>query len=486
MDFVAKLKETLISVLPIMAIVLILNFTIAPLGTANLLRFLLGGLLLIVGLSLFLAGTEIGMVPVGEKLGSVLTQKRNIWFMILIGFVIGFAVTLAEPDVSVLAGQVHDLNPGIPEGLLIVMIALGVGLFVDMGLIRTVLGLKLKWVLIVFYGLVFLMVAFIGQSMASISFDASGATTGPLAVPFILAMGLGVSASTKDDQESSFGLTGVASIGPILAVAIMALTSVSRSAGAAAEEGAEAVAETFGSVMLSVLGETAIGFAPLLAIILIMQFALLRFPKIKFRNIIFGIVYSFIGIVLFLTGVSYGFTDVGMLLGKTISQNYSPIIVVLIALVFGGIVVIAEPAVWVLTAQIESVSAGRIKRSLVMIFLCIGVALAVALGILRILLNINFLWFVYIGVGTALLMTFITPGLFTGIAFDSGGVASGPMSTSFLLAFALGVSGTVDMGFGMVGLIAMSPLLSLQVLGIIFRLKERKGKKEAADAVASE
>ena len=486
MDFVSKLKETLISVLPIMAIVLILNFTIAPLGTENLLRFLLGGLLLIVGLSLFLAGTEIGMVPVGEKLGSVLTQKRNIWFMILIGFVIGFAVTLAEPDVSVLAGQVHDLNPGISEGLLTVMIALGVGLFVVIGLLRTVLGLKLRWVLIVFYGLVFLLVAFIGQSMASISFDASGATTGPLAVPFILAMGLGVSGSTKDDQESSFGLTGVASIGPIMAVAIMALTAVSKSAGAVADGQAEAVVETFGSVMLSVLGETAIGFAPLLGIILILQFTLLRFPKVKMKNILFGIVYSFIGIVLFLTGVSYGFTDVGMLLGKTLFHNYSPVVVVLIALVFGGIVVIAEPAVWVLTAQIESVSAGRIKRSLVMIFLCIGVALAVALGILRILLNIDFLWFVYIGVGTALLMTFITPGLFTGIAFDSGGVASGPMSTSFLLAFALGVSGTVDMGFGMVGLIAMSPLLSLQVLGIIFRLKERKGKKEAADAVASE
>jgi hypothetical protein len=469
-----------------MAIVLILNFTIAPLGTENLLRFLLGGLLLIVGLSLFLAGTEIGMVPVGEKLGSVLTQKRNIWFMILIGFVIGFAVTLAEPDVSVLAGQVHDLNPGISEGLLTVMIALGVGLFVVIGLLRTVLGLKLRWVLIVFYGLVFLLVAFIGQSMASISFDASGATTGPLAVPFILAMGLGVSGSTKDDQESSFGLTGVASIGPIMAVAIMALTAVSKSAGAVADGQAEVVVETFGSVMLSVLGETAIGFAPLLGIILILQFTLLRFPKVKMKNILFGIVYSFIGIVLFLTGVSYGFTDVGMLLGKTLFHNYSPVIVVLIALVFGGIVVIAEPAVWVLTAQIESVSAGRIKRSLVMIFLCIGVALAVALGILRILLNINFLWFVYIGVGTALLMTFITPGLFTGIAFDSGGVASGPMSTSFLLAFALGVSGTVDMGFGMVGLIAMSPLLSLQVLGMIFRLKERKGKKEAADAVASE
>lgn len=485
MDFVAKLKETLISVLPIMAIVLILNFTIAPVGTDNLLRFLLGGLLLIVGLSLFLAGTEIGMVPVGEKLGSVLTQKRNIWFMIFIGFVIGFAVTLAEPDVSVLAGQVHKLNPSIPEGLLIVMIALGVGLFVDMGLLRTVLGLKLRWVLIVIYGIVFVLVGLIGQSMASISFDASGATTGPLAVPFILAIGLGVSGSTSDDKEGSFGLTGVASVGPILAVAIMALTSVSKTSGniAATEAAVEVV--TFGSVMLSVLGETAIGFAPLLGIILILQFVLLRFPKIKFRNIIFGIIYSFIGIVLFLTGVSYGFTDVGMLLGKTISQNYSPVVVVLIALLFGGIVVIAEPAVWVLTAQIESVSAGRIRRSLVMIFLCIGVALAVGLGIIRILLHINYLWFVFIGVGAALLMTFTTPGLFTGIAFDSGGVASGPMSTSFLLAFALGVSGTVDMGFGMVGLIAMSPLLSLQVLGMIFRFKERKVRKEAADADAS-
>ena len=484
MDFVRKLKETLTSVIPIMLIVIVLNFTIAPIGAERMLRFLLGGLLLILGLTVFLAGTEIGMVPVGEKLGSVLTHKKNVWFMLVVGFIIGFAITMAEPDVSVLAAQVHSLNPAISERTLILMIAIGLGVFVDLGLLRTVTGVPLKWVLIGFYLIVFVLVGIIGQSMASISFDASGATTGPLAVPFILALGLGVSASTKRQQDSSFGLTGVASIGPILAVAFMALTS-SKSAGTADAAVAEYVVDSFGATLGMTLRETAVGFAPLLAIIVFMQFTMLHFPKIKFRKIMFGIAYSFLGIVIFLTGVVYGFADVGKFLGKTIYQNYSSVLVVVIALVFGGIVVIAEPAVWVLTKQVEEVTAGRIKRTLVMIFICMGVSVAVALSVVRILLHINYLWFVFIGVGLALVMTLVTPPLFTGIAFDSGGVASGPMSTSFLLSFALGISGSADMGFGLVGLIAIAPLIAIQILGLIFRFKEKKGKKEAADAVAS-
>ena len=484
MDFVRKLKETLTSVIPIMLIVIVLNFTIAPVGATRMLRFLLGGLLLILGLTVFLAGTEIGMVPVGEKLGSVLTHKKNIWFMLVVGFIIGFAITMAEPDVSVLAAQVHSLNPGISERTLILMIALGLGIFIDLGLLRTVTGVPLKWVLIGFYLIVFVLVAVIGQSMASISFDASGATTGPLAVPFILALGLGVSASTRGNQDNSFGLTGVASIGPILAVALMALTS-SKATVAADAAAAEYVVTSFGATLLSTLGETAVGFAPLLAIILFMQFTMLHFPRIKFRKIMLGILYSFLGIVIFLTGVIYGFADVGKFLGQTISRNYSPVLVVVLSLVFGGIVVIAEPAVWVLTRQVEEVTAGRIKRSLVMVFICFGVSVAVAMAMLRILLHINYLWFVFIGVGLALAMTLVTPPLFTGIAFDSGGVASGPMSTSFLLSFALGVSGSADMGFGLVGLIAIAPLIAIQILGLIFRFKEKKGKEEAANAVAS-
>ncbi len=483
MDFVSKLKETLTSVVPIIVIVLILNFTVAPLGD-KLLPFLVGGLLLVLGLSIFLAGTEIGMVPVGEKLGSVLAHKRSVPLMLSIGFIIGLSVTLAEPDVTVLAGQVHSLNPAINERLLILMIAFGLGVFVDIGLLRTVIGFPLKWLLILFYLIVFGLIAFIDQSMASICFDASGATTGPLAVPFLLALGLGVSSSTKHDQDSSFGLTGVASIGPILAVAVMMLVTRGASSGAEVASSA-AEAHGIGQVILSKLKDTAIGFGPLFLIILVLQLTMLHFPKVRFRKMVFGMVYSFIGIVVFLTGVDFGFVGVGRFLGQTLSRNYSPILVVALSLVFGGIVVLAEPAVWVLTSQVESVTAGRIKRSMVMVFICIGVALSVSLAMLRILLHINYLWFVYIGVGLSLLLTLLTPSLFTGIAFDSGGVASGPMSTTFLLSFAMGVSGSAAMGFGLVGLIAISPLISIQILGIIFRIKERKGKKEAGDAASA-
>ena len=482
MDFIRKLRETLTSVLPIVFIVLVLNFTIAPLGSM-LWPFLLGAVMLVAGLSLFLAGTDIGMAPVGEKLGSVLAHKRSVILMLAIGFIIGFVVTLAEPDVTVLAGQVHSLNPAIPERLLIVMIALGLGIFVDIGLLRTVLGFHLKWVLLASYLLVFVLISFIGQSMASISFDASGATTGPLAVPFLLALGLGVSASTSHERDSSFGLTGIASVGPILAVSAMSMAVSSSGEAGTLAAGAEA-ATGFGASLLTMLKNTAIGFGPLFAIILVLQFTLLRFPRIRFRKILMGMLYSFVGIVIFLTGVDFGFVEVGRYLGQTISQNYSPVLVIALALVFGGIVVIAEPAVWVLTTQVETVTAGRIRKSLVMVFLCFGVSVAVALAMVRIFFSINYLWFVFLGVGASLLMSFFTPTLFTGIAFDSGGVASGPMSTTFLLSFAMGVSGSAEMGFGLVGLVAISPLIAIQVLGLIFRFKERKGKKEAANASA--
>lgn len=481
MDFIAKLKETLCSVLPIMGVVLILNFTVAPLG-GQLVPFLIGGALLVVGLSLFLAGTDIGMVPIGEKLGSVLAHKRNAVLMMVIGFIVGFGVTFAEPDVNVLASQVHSLNPAINEKFLVFLIAVGLGLFVDVGLFRVLKGLTLRWILVIFYCIVFVLVTISGQSMASIAFDGSGATTGPLAVPFLLALGLGVSASTKDGKDNSFGLTGVASIGPILAVACMAIFTRGASASSSVAQASSSTVLTLGEVMLETLKSTAIGFLPLAAIVIVLQFTMLHFPKIKFRKILFGIVYSFVGIVIFLSGVDYGFSSVGRLLGQTISGSYGPFLTIMIALVFGAIVVCAEPAVWVLTNQVEQVTAGRIKRSLVMIFLCFGVACAVALAMIRITFGINYLWFVFVGVGLALVLTLFAPPLFTGIAFDSGGVASGPMSTTFLLSFAMGVSGSAEMGFGLVGLIAISPLITIQILGIIFRFKEKSSKKEAANA----
>lgn len=470
MNLISKFKETLYSVVPIVVAVVILNFTIAPLG-ASFVPFLTGSVCLVFGLSLFLTGTDIGMVPVGEKLGAVLAEKKSVILMLAVGFCVGFGVTYAEPDVNVLALKVHSLNPSIDEGILRFLIAVGLGVFIDLGLLRVLKKIKLRTVLVICYLFVFCLLAFTQQSIAAISFDASGATTGPLAVPFILAMGLGVSASSSDGQNDSFGLTGIASIGPVVAVAAMSLFSQGSSSSVVEESSVQEVL-TFGSVFLEMLKKTASGFGPLALIIVLLQFTLLKFPKIKFTKICFGIVYSFIGIVVFLTGVEFGFSGVGAQLGKMISSAYPNWVTILIALVFGAIVVCAEPAVWVLTHQVEQVTAGRIKKSLVMTFLCCGVALAVGCSMIRIFYSISFFWFVYIGVGLALVLSFFCPPLFTGIAFDSGGVASGPMSTTFLLSFAIGVSGSGAMGFGLVGLIAISPLIAIQILGVIFRVKE--------------
>ncbi|MCQ2398602.1 MAG: DUF1538 domain-containing protein, partial [Sphaerochaetaceae bacterium] len=274
--------------------------------------------------------------------------------------------------------------------------------------------------------------------------------------------------------DSSFGLTGIASIGPVMAVGIRSVFSAGSADSGILSAVTENSAVTLGTVFAEMAVKTARGFLPLVVLIIVLQVLLLHFPKIKFIRICLGMVYSFIGIVIFLTGAEYGFTPVGKFLGNHLSSCYSPVLTLAVALILGAIVVCAEPAVWVLTEQVEQVTAGRIERRLVMFFLALGVSAAVCLAIVRILFDINYLWFVFIGIGLSLVLTFFCPPLFTGIAFDSGGVASGPMSTSFLLAFALGVSGSAEMGFGLVGLIAIAPLIAIQILGVIFRIKSNR------------
>jgi len=457
-----------------MAVVLILNFTIAPMHE-HMGPFLVGSLMLFAGLTLFLAGAESGFSPVGERLGVVMAQKKNLTFMLILGFLIGFGVTFAEPDVNVLAYQVNSMNKSINPTLLKLMIAIGLGLFIDLGLIRTIRRMKLNLLLNILYLLVFALVLVAGQAMASISFDASGSTTGPLAVPFILAIGLGVAQSSSGGSEDSFGLTGIASVGPIFAVLMMAVFSRGNaSAAAGTAEAAEEAMRLFPK-MLEVLKNTFIGLAPLVILIVVLQFTLLKFPPVKFRLICMGIFYGFVGIVVFLTGVEYGFSPVGKLLGQSLAAKYSSMLVPsLIALVFGSIVVLAEPAVWVLTNQVEDVTAGRIKHTTVMLALSAGVAVCVALSVIRVYLNINYLVFVFVLVGLSLILSWIAPSLFVAIAFDSGGVASGPMSTTFILSFIMGLSGSAELGFGVVGMIAMSPLVAIQILGVVFKVKEKK------------
>lgn len=502
-----KLKETAVSILPISVIVLILNWTIAPLGSSMIWQFLTGSLFTILGLALFLLGADIGILPIGEKAGAALTSKRNLPLLLSSAFVIGFLITIAEPDVQVLAKQVCSVDASINSTVLLVMIAVGIGFFTSVGLLRTVLHIPLKYLLIAFYIIVFVAAFAAPDKYLAVAFDSGGATTGPMTVPFILALGVGVAAvqgrgKGKTGNESSFGMTGMASIGPILAVLILgicvgghqpskraaALSAVQPEAAVTTEASASTVdaatangAEkgVFAHLLPETLVDVAKALLPLAVMFVVFQFTLLHLPPHAIIRMSVGLLYSFVGLVLFMLGVNGGFMPAGDIIGFTVAQTDYRYILVAIGVFLGAVVVCAEPAVWVLTEQVEEISGGTIKRSVIIAALSVGVAVSVGLSIFRVLSGFS-LWFVLLpGYAVALALTFFCPQLFTAIAFDSGGVASGPMTTTFILSFMLGISNALGGNpltdaFGVIALVAMAPLITIQVLGILYAGKTKK------------
>ncbi len=515
MNLLQKFKETLSSVLPIMVIVLVLGLTLAPLGAGLILRFIVGGALLILGLTVFLAGVDIGILPIGERCGSALTAKRNLPLLLGVAFLIGVMVTIAEPDVQVLVSQIKGVSPAVNKWALIMMIAAGVGLFVVLGLVRTMLSLKLKFLLIVSYIVVFVLAFLCPPEFQGVAFDSGGATTGPMTVPFIMALGVGVAAvrsKGKSDSEGkggtqsddSFGLTGIASIGPVAAVCVYGiLLKMMKSPSSASEELAQqAVSETaaegshsdglglgvFLELLPEELKEVSLALLPLVLMFVAFQFLLLKMPPKQVQRMAKGIAYSFAGLVVFLTGVNGGFMPAGERLGEVLG-TYAAVrggpwllLLTLTGVVFGAVVVCAEPAVWVLTEQVEQVSGGTIRRKVMLVALSAGVAVAIGLSMLRVMCGFS-LWYILLpGYALALLFSLICPPLFVGIAFDSGGVASGPMTSTFILSFTLGAAAAgggnpATDAFGVIALVAMTPLIAIQVLGIIFKIKSRKVEK---------
>ncbi|WP_407426680.1 DUF1538 domain-containing protein [Treponema sp.] len=505
MNIFAKFKETVSSVLPVMILVILLGLTIAPMSFSVMTRFVLGGILVIFGLTIFLLGVDIGILPVGERSGAALTAKRNLPLLLGAAFLIGFIVTVAEPDVQVLADQVMGIAPNVSKWGLILMIAAGVGFFVSLGILRTVLSIPLNILLTVSYIFVFILAFFTPAAFQGIAFDSGGATTGPMTVPFIMALGVGVAAvrSKKDKNgkiqssgDDSFGLTGIASIGPVLAVIIYGIIlSNSNSTGteAVVEEENEIVKGIFVFLKLlpSILKEVSFALAPLVAMSALFQIFLLKMPPMQVVRMVRGFVMSFFGLILFLAGAQGGFMPAGQALGEVLgkaSQSGSlwTALLILTGIVFGAIVVCAEPAVWVLTDQVESISGGTIKRRVMLTALSAGVAISIGISMCRVLFGFS-LWYILIpGYFLALLLSFLCPKLFTGIAFDSGGVASGPMTSTFILSFTLGASEAsggnpaVD-AFGVIALVAMTPLIAIQILGIIFKIKSKRSSEGQND-----
>lgn len=488
-----KLKEVLLAVLPITIIVLIIHFTIIPIERPLLLRFLIGAALIIIGLSIFLAGVDIGITPIGNIMGSTLAKTNKFLIVIIAGLILGFFISIAEPDLHILGAQVSFVSSGVVSKWLIVMIvSIGIAFMLSLGLGRILYNFSLYKLLTFIYGIILILSIFTSPEFLAISFDASGATTGALTVPFMLALATGVSHLKKDSKSSekdSFGLVGIASSGAIIAVMIMSILSKTDRITATLEvdtEVSESIIAPFIEKIPQISFEIILALAPILIIFLIFQKISFKLSKKSVRKILFGVLFTFIGLVIFLVGVNAGFMDLGTVVGYKIASLNNKLYLIIVGFALGLVTILAEPAVYVLTHQIEDVTSGYVKRKVVLIFLSIGVGFAVALSMIRIMVPEIQLWhYLLPGYIISIIMSYYVPKLFVGMAFDSGGVASGPMTATFILAFAQGAADAIESadvlidGFGMIAMVAMAPIIALQILGFVFKTKSKKGGVES-------
>ncbi len=481
MGFGKQLKEVAASVLPIVLIASILGWIFGIFTFLTFAQFLFSALLVVFGLTLFLLGVNVGFLPVGNHLGAMITQKRNVPLLVFSGIGLGILITLAEPDVKVLSDQVASMKSGLSSSLLVFIIAVGVGLFMAISYVRALTRFSLKITMAIGVGLMFLASLFVPEFFVSVGFDAGGATTGPMAVPFIMALGMGVASVHGHHEEDSFGYTGIASIGPVLAVLVFGAFMGGGGSIVSDSGSTEGMLEVFTDVVLSVTKS----LLPLVIICILVQVFFMKLPRIRATRMYFGIFYSYVGITLFLFAVESTFMNIARTLGRTIA-SVAPGSLIPIGLVLGACVVLAEPAIWVLTEQVEEVSEGKIKRFVLLAFIAIGVACAVMLSMIRILNGTSIWYFLLPGYAVIVALLPFVPALFVGIGFDSGGVATGPMSSTFLLPFVSGAASVLaedpsSMAFGMIGLIAMMPILAIEILGLVFSLKVRKGQKNVEE-----
>ena len=469
------------SVLPITAIVFLLSVTIAPLEPGTLVLFLFGAVLLVIGMGFFTLGVDMSMLPMGEGVGAVLSGKKRLLIPVLLYFLLGVLSTMAEPDLTVLANQIA----AIPNMVLILTVAVGVGLFLVVATLRVRWGVPLRRLLLLFYGVVFLLAAFAPANFIPVSFDSGGVTTGPITVPFIMALGLGVASSRSDKNAASdsFGLVALCSIGPILSVLLLGIVYQPDKAEqqlAAIPEVADtaAAARYFVHGFPEYFKEVAAALLPIALVFALFQLFTRKFRRGRLLRIVSGFAYTYLGLVLFLCGVNVGFMPAGQYIGTAVASGSRPWLLVPIGMLIGFYIVKAEPAVAVLTKQVEEVSNGSISQRAMGNALSIGVCVSVGLAMVRVLTGLNIMWLLVPGYAVSLGLTFFVPSIFTGIAFDSGGVASGPMTATFLLPFAMGACSAVggDLmtdAFGIVAMVAMTPLVTIQVMGLSSQVSHR-------------
>ncbi len=480
-----KFKESLFAILPIAIIVLILNFTIVAIDHIEIWKFVIGSILVLFGLTLFLLGVELGIEPIGKILGSIMIKINKIWFVVFAGLALGFVISIAEPDLHILGSQIEFVTSGnLSRITIVIAVSIGVAFLLSFGLSRIFYNISLKYIMLILYSIIMLMALFVSNDFMAIAFDASGATTGALTVPFILALAMGVSSMNKDSKASesdSFGLVAIASTGAIIAVMFLGIIF---KGGISANDVAEILPHEgiiwpFLLTLLNMMKEMLVALLPILSIFIIIQLTKYKVATKRQKRILTGVLYCFIGLTIFLTGVNAGFMNMGRLVGFQIGVNGNVWIMIGISFLLGLFTVLAEPAVHSLTNQITS---GYVHKRTVLIALTLGIGTAIALSAIRIIVSGLQLWhYLLPGYLISIGLMFFVDDLFVGIAFDSGGVASGPMTATFILAFAQGLAMSVDGadvlidGFGIIAMVAMTPIITLQLLGLIYKMKAKKG-----------
>ncbi len=493
----SKILEALISALPITLIVyLVALLPWFHITGVELITFSIGALLLVVGIGLFNMGADLAMTPMGTHVGAGLSKQRKLGLLLSVCFVLGMLITIAEPDLQVLANQVKTVMNGT---LLVYAVGIGVGGFLLISVLRIVFRKSLSNILMLFYMLLFALTLLLAVNenlnLLPLAFDSGGVTTGPITVPFVMALGVGISSVLGDrhSQENSFGLVALCSIGPILAVLVLGIFARNDLAYAVPDYTVSAdIAGSFLHTAAHTAKEVAVALGLIVAFFIIFQIAFLRLPKKRLLKIALGVLFTYIGLVLFLTGVNVGFMPIGYKLGFQMAQA-SKSFLVLLGLAMGVLVVLAEPAIHVLNQQVEEVTSGYITKRSMILGLCIGVGASIALSVIRIIFDFSIVYYIIPGYFLSLALSLFVPPMYTAVAFDSGGVASGPMTSGFILPFAIGVCVSIQGeaavlrdAFGVVALVAMTPLITIQLLGfkaiVSNRVKERRAMKRILDA----
>lgn len=489
-----KVKESLSSVLPITLIVLVLSVTLVPMEIGTLALFLTGAVLLIVGMGFFQLGAEMSMTPLGEGVGKTLAKREKVLLIVLVAFALGTIITIAEPDLQVLANQVAS----IPNSVLIWTVAVGVGVFLALAVLRILFRVSLAKCLLAAYALLFVLTLFSPKEFLAVAFDAGGVTTGPITVPFIIALGVGVSAirSTQRHDDDSFGLVALCSVGPILMVLLLGIFYHPTDAAYSAVEIAPVittrdVAQQFALGFPGYAEEVLLSILPIAAVFVLFQLLTHYYRRRQLLRTGVGFLYTVIGLILFLTGVNVGFTPVGNLLGSGLAGSAYRWVLIPIGALIGYYIVKAEPAVQVLNKQVEDITGGTVSQSMMNTALSIGVACAVMLSMVRVLTGISIYWILVPGYALALILARFVPSVFVGIAFDSGGVASGPMTSTFLLPLAMGActalgGNVVTDAFGVVALVALAPPVAIQIMGALYVHRSKAVAQNKADLLSDD